>query len=98
MLEELTNNFNQRVEGRDAFGFDIKFDLGETGCIHVAGRESPIRISNDSCDADATFVISAEDLVAMLSGDLPPMSAYAQGKMRVEGDLGKAMQFGQLFG
>ena len=98
MLEELTQKFNQRVEGRDPFGFDIKFDLGDAGCIHVAGSETPVRISNDNTAADTTFIMSAKDLAALLSGELPPMSAYMQGKMKVEGDLGKAMQFGELFG
>ena len=98
MLDELTNKFKERVEGRDAFGFDIKFDLGDTGCIHVAGSGTPIEISNEDAAADTTFIMSAEDLVSLLSGELPPMSAYMQGKMKVEGDLGKAMHFGQLFG
>ena len=42
--------------------------------------------------------MTADDLAAMLAGDLSPMNAYMQGKMKVEGDLGKAMQFGNIFG
>ena len=98
MLEELTERFNQRVDGKEAFGFSVKFDLGDTGVIFVAGSSAPIKVSNENAPADTTFIMTAEDLTAMLSGDLPPMSAYAQGKMWVEGDIGKAMQFGTMFG
>ena len=97
MLEELTKQFRQRVDGKDAIGFNVKFDLGDTGVIFVAGGSAPIEISNDNDDADTTFVMTADDLTAMLSGELPPMSAYTQGKMQVRGDISKAMQFGTLF-
>lgn len=98
MLEELTERFSQRVDGKECFGFSVKFDLGDTGVIFVAGGNTPIEVSNGNGDADVTFSMIADDLAAMLSGDLPPMNAYMQGKMKVEGDLGKAMQFGNIFG
>lgn len=97
MLEELTNRIRQTVDGKEAFGFSVKFDLGDPGVIFVAGGSTPIEVSNDNSAADTTFIMAADDLTAMLSGDLPPMSAYTQGKMRVEGDIGKAMQFGTIF-
>jgi len=97
MLEELTNRIRQIVDGKEAFGFSVKFDLGDTGVIFVAGGSAPVEISNDNGAADTTFIMAADDQTAMLSGDLPPMSAYTQGKMRVEGDIGKAMQFGTIF-
>ena len=98
MLEELTERFKQRVDGKEAFGFSVKFDLGDTGVIFVAGGSAPIEVSNGNGDAETTFIMTADDLAAMLSGDLPPMSAYVQGKMKLEGDVGKAMQFGKIFG
>ncbi len=98
MLEELTERFSHRVDGKEAFGFSVKFDLGDTGVIFVAGSSAPIEVSNDNGDAETTFIMTADDLAAMLAGDLSPMNAYLQGKMKVEGDLGKAMQFGNIFG
>ena len=97
MLEELTKLVSQKVDGKDAFGFSVRMDLGETGVIFIAGANSPIDVSNGNDEADTTFIMSAVDLAAMLAGDLPPMAAYAQGKMRIEGDIGKAMQFGTTF-
>lgn len=42
MLEELTKTITERVEGKSAMGFNVKFDLGDTGKIFVAGIEAPI--------------------------------------------------------
>lgn len=97
MLDELTQRISHKVSGKDAFGFNLKIDLESTGTIFIAGSTPPITVSNDNGDADTTFIVSAENLAAMLSGNLAPMTAYMQGKLRVEGDLGKAMQIGSLF-
>ena len=98
MLQEITEILKQKVVGRDGFGFNVRFDLGDTGSILIAGSNTPIEVSNGDGDADTTFVMAPEDLKSMLSGELPPMNAYMQGKMKVEGDVGKAMQFGTMFG
>ena len=98
MLQELTEILDQKVDGKDAFGFNVRFDLGDIGSILIAGESAPIKVSNGDGDADTTFIMTPEDLKSMLSGDLPPMNAYIQGKMKVEGDVGKAMQFGTIFG
>ena len=97
MLEDLTRDVGRKVDGKDAFGFDVKIDLGDAGIIFIAGETSPIEVSNNDGAAATTFRMSATDLVAMLAGELSPMGAYTQGKMRVEGDIGKAMQIGSLF-
>ena len=97
MLEELTRKIGQRVDGKEALGFNVSIDLGEAGTIFISGASAPIEVGNDAGNADTTFVMSADDLQAMLAGELQPMNAYMQGKLRVEGDLAKAMQVGSLF-
>ena len=97
MLVDLTERVGKLVDGRDAIGFNVKFDLGDTGVIHVAGGESPMVVSNDDGAADTTFKMSGEDLGAMLNGELNAMNAYMMGKMVVEGDLAKAMTLSSLF-
>jgi len=97
MLDDLTTRIRQKVDGKEALGFNVKIDLGATGVIFIVGSSAPIEVSNDGGDAETTFVLSTADLGAMLSGELAPMNAYMQGKLRVEGDIGKAMQVGNLF-
>jgi len=97
VLEELTRQIGQKVDGKAALGFNVSIDLGDTGTIFISGASAPIEVGNDAGDAQTTFIMSADDLRAMLAGELQPMNAYMQGKLRVEGDLAKAMQVGSLF-
>ena len=42
--------------------------------------------------ADTTIKVKLEDFVSMAEGQLDPTAAFMQGKLRVEGDMGVAMQ------
>ena len=97
MLTDLTARVAKLVEERDAIGFDVKFDIRDTGLVCVAGKESPMTVSNEDNSAELVFQIAADDLLAMLNGELNAMNAYMQGKLVVEGDLSKAMQLSSLF-
>ncbi len=97
MLEQLTEKMRNAFAEKTPLGFPIKFDLGEEGTIHVDGAASPMVVSNEDGPADTTFGVSLEDLSAMLDGDLPPMSAFMSGKLKVDGDMTKAMQVSGLF-
>jgi len=97
MLAELTGKVGDLVAGRDAIGFDVKFNLGDEGMIFVAGKTAPMTVSNDDGDADTTFRMSGDDLSSMLGGQLNAMAAYMSGKLVVEGDLAKAMTLSSLF-
>jgi putative sterol carrier protein len=55
-------------------------------------------VGNTDSDADTTLRISAEDLDALLRGELNAMNAYMQGRLVVDGDLTKALQLSNLFG
>ena len=97
MLEELTSKVAALVDGKNALGFNVKFDLGDDGKILVAGNDAPMAVSNDDGDADTTLKVSAADFQSMLSGELNAMNAYMQGKLTVEGDMAKAMQLSNIF-
>lgn len=97
MLDDLTQRVQSLVEGKDALGFDIKFDLEDDGVIHVAGSEAPMQVTNEDKPAATTFNVSAADLEAMMKGELQPMNAFMTGRLKVDGDMGKAMQVGSLF-
>lgn len=97
MLEELTRTITERVDGKSAMGFNVKFDLGDTGMIFIAGLNAPIQVSNEDGDAATTIIMAAEDFAAMLRGELSSMNAFMMGKLRIEGSMEKAMQLGTLF-
>lgn len=97
MLEELTQKVIENVQKHEPFGFNVRFDLTEGASIYVSGGSSPISVSNDSNPADTVFIVDSKDLESMLDGNMSPMSAYITGKMKIEGDMGKAMKLSSIF-
>ena len=77
--EEILNRFSS--SGVTVPGKKVKFDFGDEGKIHL-----------DDNPADTTIKVKLEDFVQMAQGALDPTAAFMQGKLRVEGDMGVAMQ------
>jgi putative sterol carrier protein len=68
----------------------LKWDFGDEGVITLDGRQG--RVSNDDVPADTTLKMNISDFESMAQGKLDPTAAFMQGKFRVEGDMGVAMQ------
>ncbi|HVY85631.1 MAG TPA: SCP2 sterol-binding domain-containing protein [Caulobacterales bacterium] len=71
-------------------GKKVKFDFGDAGKILLDGVANTA--AKDDGPADTTIKIKLEDFLAMAEGKLDPTAAFMQGKLRVEGDMGVAMQ------
>lgn len=78
---------NEKLEGNSISG-SIKIEIEGEGALRV--DENGAAVSDD--DADCTLGADAETLQGMLSGDVDPTSAFMSGKLRVDGDMGVAMQ------
>lgn len=88
-LEEMT----AKLKESDAFipGKRLKLNYGAGGAILLDGVARDV--TNDAASpADTTISIGWDDWVALASGALDPMTAYMQGKLRIDGDMGLAMQ------
>lgn len=48
--------------------------------------------------ADVKFTMKSEDFFKMFSGSLKPTTAFMMGKMKLSGDMGKAMKLEKLMG
>ena len=86
--DEILNRFssaNVTVPGKK-----VKFDFGDSGKIFLDGGAG--KVSSEDAAADTTIKVKLEDFVAMAQGQLDPTAAFMQGKLRVEGDMGVAMQ------
>ncbi len=75
--------FHLRITGADEKSWTI--DLQDRSVTE--GNGTP---------ADATLTIRDAHLAEILRGNLDPQIAFVQGKLRVDGDINKAMQFGTL--
>ncbi len=71
-------------------GKKVKLDFGDEGAVMLDGVAG--NVSEDAGDADTTIKVSWADWQDMAAGKLDGMTAFMQGKLKVEGDMSNAMQ------
>jgi putative sterol carrier protein len=71
-------------------GKTVKLDFGSEGVVLLDGVKS--QVSEEDIAADTTIKVAWEDWQAMSDGKLDGMTAFMQGKLKVEGDMSNAMQ------
>ncbi len=81
-----------RLNEAQAFlpGKRVKIDFGDEGVVMLDGTAQAV--SEEDGEADTTIKIAWEDWQALAGGSLDPMTAFMQGKLKVEGDMSNAMQ------
>lgn len=47
-------------------------------------------------DRSCAVTMSPEDFLKLMDGKLDPVAAFTKGKLKVEGDLGKALEFAKI--
>ena len=72
-------------------GKTVKIDFGgDEGVILLDGANN--LVSDADNPADTTIKVSWDDWQALSNGSLDGMTAFMMGKLKVEGDMGNAMQ------
>ena len=71
-------------------GKRVKLDFGAEGIVMLDGVAQ--NVTEEDGAADTTIKVAWADWEAMSSGQLDGMTAFMQGKLKVEGDMGNAMQ------
>ena len=77
--EHLAYQFNIVGEGEGAFYVEV-----DNGQLIIEPFEY--------FDRDATFICTSDVLFKMISGKLDPVAAFTVGKLKVAGDIGKALK------
>jgi putative sterol carrier protein len=65
-------------------GKRVKIDFGVDGAAQ--------KVSEEDGSAETTICVGWDDWQQMAAGQLDGMTAFMMGKLRVEGDMGNAMQ------
>ncbi|HEX8554643.1 MAG TPA: SCP2 sterol-binding domain-containing protein, partial [Sphingomonas sp.] len=81
-----------KLNGANAWlpGKRVKIDFGPEGAVMLDGIAN--QVSEDAGAADTTIKVTWADWEALSSGQLDGMTAFMQGKLKVEGDMSAAMQ------
>jgi putative sterol carrier protein len=90
-----------RPEQMNSLNAVFQFDLSGEG-----GGQWYATINNGNLQVErglaaapnVTFGASANDYVAIANGELNPLNAFMQGRVRVKGDMGLVMRMQSLFG
>jgi putative sterol carrier protein len=97
----------EAMEGRDlpadagnlmaTIQFDLSGEGGGEWYVTIANRKAAVQ-QGVTANPTVTFSASAKDYLAIVNGDLNPVNAFMQGKVRVKGDMGLVMKLQSLFG
>lgn len=102
--EEYFNSFKKRFENADvshinehlAFQFNIE-DAQAGGIFYVEVKDGKLYIEPyEYNDRDALFVCSPQLLDKIVEKKQDPVTAYLTHKLKVEGDVGKALKLKEL--
>lgn len=97
-LEALSESADvEKLQGMDAtILFDISGKEEEQWTVTIS--DGQVSFEEGSVGTPTITVQStAEDLKALVKGDLNPMAAFMRGRLKVKGDMSMAMQLQKLF-
>lgn len=86
VLNAARDALQAKMEG-EHFDGSVKFEIEDEGALMLSGDTVTI----DDGEADCTISASLETFQGMMSGDVNPTTAFMTGKLKVDGDMSKAM-------
>ena len=95
-LAQVTEKIRAAVGDDAGLGKTVKLDLGDIGKIFIDGASTPNSVTTADKPADATVSISWDDFLALSQGQLDPMMAFMQGKLKIAGDMMIAQKLAPL--
>lgn len=77
--------------------FEVSGNEKGTWFIDLKGEGSCGK-GNSPTEPDVTLSLTSENLLKMFQGSLKPTTAFMTGKLKISGDMGKAMKLEKLMG
>jgi len=80
------------------FQFDVKGDKGGLYFIDLKNGDGSTGLGQAPTKSDVTITVGEADFVKLFTGKMSPTSAYMMGKLKLKGDITKAMVLDKLMG
>lgn len=85
------------VSNHDFLAVQVNITGKESGVFYVEIKDHKISVEPyDYHDRNCAVTISLTDFNKLLDGKLDPVLAFGTGKLKVDGDVGKALEFSKL--
>lgn len=85
------------VSNVDFLAVQVNITGKSTGVFYVEVKDHKISVEPyEYNDRNCAITISLTDFNKLLDGKLDPVLAFTMGKLKVDGDVGKALEFAKL--
>lgn len=101
-FDEIVSGVRSAASGLDVSGqapLAVQINLtGEGGGVfYVAVKDGKISVEPyEYNDRDCAITISSDDFMKLAQGKLDPIFAFTMGRLKVDGDIGKALEFSKI--
>lgn len=102
--EEIFEKSKKLILKNDASGIEghlaVQVDItGEgAGAFYIELRDGNIYVEPyEYYDRDCKLIISGEDFLNICGGTLDAVKAFTNGKLKIDGDIDKALQISEIF-
>ena len=88
---------NADVSNVDFLAVQINLTDQDPGVFYVEVKDHKINVEPyEYNDRNCAISIKSDDFIKLISGKLDPVVAFTIGKLKVDGDVGKALEFSKL--
>ena len=91
-MQACTETLRTKVGDASGLNATLKFDCGADGVVSSTASRCPNTVHNENMRRRLHHRHHAENLAALLSGELEPATGFMMGKFKVSGDMSVAMK------
>ncbi|MCR5592814.1 MAG: SCP2 sterol-binding domain-containing protein [Saccharofermentans sp.] len=88
---------NTDVTGKDFLAVQVNLTGDEGGVFYVEVKDGKVNVEPyEYNDRNCAVTMKPADFNKLIDGKLDPVFAFTTGKLKVDGDIGKALEFSKL--